>query len=75
MGRLTDADRMLLQRILAAGALDEHSVRRIAKKLTGEELSKQDVDSMVNRLAASVRPFAMDLRRSVYDDGKIAATR
>ncbi|TMW56811.1 hypothetical protein Poli38472_006821 [Pythium oligandrum] len=71
MTRLTDSDRMLLQRIMAAGAMDEHQVRRVAKKLTGEELSQADVDEMVNNLAANIRALALDIRRSVYDDGKM----
>lgn len=35
------------------------------------ELSKGDVDTMVNKIAASVRPFALDVRRGVFDDGKM----
>ncbi|TYZ58932.1 hypothetical protein PybrP1_010786 [[Pythium] brassicae (nom. inval.)] len=68
---LNDSDRMLLQRLMAAGVMEEQQVRKLAKKLTGEELTRSDVESMVNKIAASVRSFALDVRRGVYDDGKM----
>ncbi|KAF1323383.1 hypothetical protein FI667_g10539, partial [Globisporangium splendens] len=51
--------------------MEEVQVRRLAKKLTGEEMSKSDVDEMVNKIAATIRGFALDVRRGVYDDGKM----
>ncbi|KAF4321696.1 hypothetical protein JM18_001350 [Phytophthora kernoviae] len=69
---LNDSDRMLLQRIMAAGAMEEQQVRKLAKKLTGEEeLTATDVDQMVNKVATSIRAFALDVRRGMYDDGKM----
>uniref|UniRef100_K3X684 Non-structural maintenance of chromosomes element 1 homolog n=1 Tax=Globisporangium ultimum (strain ATCC 200006 / CBS 805.95 / DAOM BR144) TaxID=431595 RepID=K3X684_GLOUD len=51
--------------------MEEVQVRRLAKKLTGEDMSKSDVDEMVNKIAATIRTFALDVRRGVYDDGKM----
>lgn len=69
---MNDSDRMLLQRIMAAGAMEEQQVRRLAKKLTGEEeMTAADVDQMVNKVAANIRAFALDVRRGMYDDGKM----
>ncbi|OWY99677.1 hypothetical protein PHMEG_00029288 [Phytophthora megakarya] len=68
---MNDSDRMLLQRIMAAGAMEDHEVRRLARKLTGEELNASDVDQMMNKVAGNIRPFALDVRRGMYDDGKM----
>lgn len=68
---LTDSHRMLLQRLLANGATDEHEVRRLARKLTGEQMTRDEVDLMVHSIAESVQPFALDIRRSMYDDGRM----
>jgi hypothetical protein len=35
------------------------------------DLSNEDVDDMLAKIADSVRPFSLDLRRGVYDDGKM----
>ncbi|KAG6611357.1 non-structural maintenance of chromosomes element 1-like protein [Phytophthora cinnamomi] len=71
---MNDSDRMLLQRIMAAGAMEDQEVRRLARKLTGEDLTASDVDNMVKKVAENIRPFALDVRRGMYDDGKIATT-
>ncbi|DBA04509.1 TPA: hypothetical protein N0F65_011057 [Lagenidium giganteum] len=67
----TDADRMLLQRLMANGATEEHEVRKIARKLTGENLSHVEVEHMVNKIAELIQPYALDVRRGVYDDGRM----
>ncbi|ETI39885.1 hypothetical protein F441_14426 [Phytophthora nicotianae CJ01A1] len=71
MALMNDSDRMLLQRIMAAGAMEDQEVRHLARKLTGEDLSASDVDQMVNKVAGNIRPFALDVRRGMYDDGKM----
>ncbi|EGZ24198.1 hypothetical protein PHYSODRAFT_487732 [Phytophthora sojae] len=68
---MNDSDRMLLQRIMAAGAMEDQEVRRLARKLTGEDLTASDVDDMVKKVAENIRPFALDMRRGMYDDGKM----
>ncbi|KAG1699424.1 hypothetical protein DVH05_012839 [Phytophthora capsici] len=71
MALMNDSDRMLLQRIMAAGAMDDQDVRKLARQLTGEDLTSTDVDQMVNKVAENVRPFALDVRKGMYDDGKM----
>ncbi|POM74507.1 Hypothetical protein PHPALM_8511, partial [Phytophthora palmivora] len=71
---MNDSDRMLLQRIMvatlrAAGAMEDKEVRRLARTLT--DLNASDVDQMVNKVAENIRPFALDVRRGMYDDGKM----
>ncbi|RLN49400.1 hypothetical protein BBJ28_00011002 [Nothophytophthora sp. Chile5] len=51
--------------------MEEQQMRRLAKKLTGEEMTNADVDEMVNKVAGSIRAFALDMRRGMYDDGKM----
>ncbi|RLN92555.1 hypothetical protein BBJ28_00007089 [Nothophytophthora sp. Chile5] len=51
--------------------MEEQQVRRLAEKLTGEEMTNADVDEMVNKVAGSIRAFALDMRRGMYDDGKM----
>ncbi|KAI9915211.1 hypothetical protein PsorP6_008662 [Peronosclerospora sorghi] len=65
------SDRMLMQRIMAAGAMEDEEVRGLAKRLTGEDMAASDVDQMVNKLAQNIRPFALDVRRGMFDDGKM----
>ncbi|KAE9035354.1 hypothetical protein PR002_g7624 [Phytophthora rubi] len=71
MAIMNDSDRLLLQRIMAAGAMEDQEVRRLARKLTGEDLTAADVDNMVKKVAENIRPFALDMRRGMYDDGKM----
>uniref|UniRef100_A0AAV1UHL9 Non-structural maintenance of chromosomes element 1 homolog n=1 Tax=Peronospora matthiolae TaxID=2874970 RepID=A0AAV1UHL9_9STRA len=71
MAPVTDSERMLLQRIMAAGAMEDEDVRTLACKLTGEDMTASQVDVMVNKVADTVRPFALDVRRGMYDDGKM----
>lgn len=71
MALMNDSDSMLLQRIMAAGAMEDKEVRRLARKLTGEDMAASDVDQMVNKVAGNIRPFALDVRRGMYDDGKM----
>lgn len=33
------------------------------------ELTQTQVDDMVTKIAGNIRPFALDVRRGVYDDG------
>lgn len=35
------------------------------------ELTQSQVDEMVTKIAGNIRPFALDVRRGVYDDGKM----
>lgn len=35
------------------------------------DLAASDVDQMVNKVAENIRPFALDVRRGMYDDGKM----
>lgn len=37
----------------------------------GVELSDSAVDEIVTAIANSIRPFALDIRRGMYDDGKM----
>ncbi|CAH0475395.1 unnamed protein product [Peronospora belbahrii] len=68
---MNDSDCMLLQRIMAAGVMEEEKVQRLARKLTGEEMTLSDVNQLVNSIADSIRPFALDVRRGMFDDGKM----
>ena len=34
-------------------------------------MTASQVDVMVNKVADTVRPFALDVRRGMYDDGKM----
>ncbi|KAH7474914.1 hypothetical protein PRIC1_012951 [Phytophthora ramorum] len=68
---MNDSDRMLLQRIMAAGAMEDQELRRLARKLTGEDMTASNVDQMVNKVAENIRPFALDVRRGMFDDGKM----
>ncbi|CEG39468.1 non-structural maintenance of chromosomes element 1-like protein [Plasmopara halstedii] len=68
---MNDSDRMLLQRIMAAGVMEDKEVRCLARKLTGENMTASDVIQMVNKVAENIRPFALDVRRGMYDDGKM----
>ncbi|CAI5709625.1 unnamed protein product [Peronospora destructor] len=71
MALMNDSDRMLLQRIMAAGAMEDEEMRLLARTLKGEEMTSSDVDQMVNKVAENIRPFALDVRRGMFDDGKI----
>lgn len=51
--------------------MEDKEVRRLARKLTGEDMAASDVDQMVNKVAGNIRPFALDVRRGMYDDGKM----
>lgn len=61
----------MLSLLQAAGAMEDQEVRHLASQLTGKDMTASDVDQMVNKLAENVRPFSLDVRRGMYDDGKM----
>ena len=34
-------------------------------------MTSSDVDQMVNKVAENIRPFALDVRRGMFNDGKL----
>ncbi|CCI46074.1 hypothetical protein ABG067_005282 [Albugo candida] len=67
--KLSDTEQMLLQILMAKGAISENELHKEVKKLA--DLDETALDNSIRRIESAIQPLALDLRRAMHDDGEV----
>ncbi|OQS00498.1 hypothetical protein ACHHYP_20128 [Achlya hypogyna] len=68
---MSEAPKKLVQVLMAHGALAESELKPLVDQIYGRDFSLEEIGDLTSQVAATIQPYSLDIKSTVYDDGNV----
>ncbi|EQC24985.1 hypothetical protein SDRG_17133 [Saprolegnia diclina VS20] len=64
-------EQKILQVFMAHGSISESELKTLCDQICGQDFSTKQLGDLTTHIATLIRPYSLDIKRAMYDDGEM----